>query len=43
LAAAFVEDEDVVEVVMNGPVSNEQPLLAQPVAAGPTKVGANGP
>jgi hypothetical protein len=33
---------DVVEVVMNGPVSSEQPV-AQPVATGPTNVGENGP
>jgi hypothetical protein len=34
--------EDAVEGVTNGPVSSEQPL-AQPVAAGPTNVGAAGP
>ena len=46
-AAAFglavaLADADVVEVAMNGPVSSEQPFL-QPVAAGPTNVGEDGP
>ncbi len=40
LAAAWLED--AVEPVVNGPVSSEQPRL-QPVAAGPTNVGENGP
>src|SRR5581483_1271948 len=35
-------DPGAVEGVTNGPVSSEQPL-AQPVAAGPTNVGAAGP
>jgi hypothetical protein len=40
LAAARLDDEaDAVEAVVNGPVNSEQPL-AQPVAAGPTNVGA---
>jgi hypothetical protein len=40
LAAARLDDEtDAVDAVVNGPVKSEQPL-AQPVAAGPTKVGA---
>ena len=39
-AAAVLDDEaDAVEAVVNGPVNSEQPL-AQPVAAGPTNVGA---
>ena len=39
--ALLVADEDVSDVVVNGPVNNEHPL-AQPVAAGPTNVGADG-
>ncbi len=40
LAAARLDDEaDAVEAVVNGPVKSEQPL-AQPVATGPTNVGA---
>lgn len=42
LAATPLDDEDVVEAVVDGPLSSEQPL-AQPVAAGPTKVGEDGP
>src|SRR5579884_2507019 len=42
-AVAFTDaDEDAVEPVTNGPLSSVQPL-AQPVAAGPTNVGASGP
>jgi hypothetical protein len=40
LAAARLDDEaDAVEAEVNGPVSSEQPLV-QPVAAGPSNVGA---
>jgi hypothetical protein len=40
LAAAVLDDEtEAVEAEGNGPVSSEQ-LLAQPVAAEPTNVGA---
>ena len=42
LAATPLDDEDVVEAVVDGPLSSEQPL-AQPVAAGPTNVGEDGP
>jgi hypothetical protein len=42
VAGALLVDEDAVEFVTNGPVSSEQPL-AQPVAAGPTNVGEDGP
>src|SRR5690349_15523080 len=43
LTGAFVDaDPGAVEGVTNGPVRSEQPL-AQPVAAGPTNVGADGP
>ncbi len=39
-AAAVLDDEaDAVDAAVNGPVNSEQPL-AQPVATGPTKVGA---
>ena len=41
-AAAWLDDKDAVEAALNGPVSSEQPLV-QPVAAGPTNVGENGP
>ena len=41
-AVGAADDGDAVEDVMNGPVSSEQPFL-QPVAAGPTNVGADGP
>jgi hypothetical protein len=41
LAAAMLDDfGDAVEAVVNGPVNREQPV-AQPVAAGPTNVGAD--
>jgi hypothetical protein len=43
LAAALPDaNEDVVDVVTNGPLSRLQPL-AQPVAAGPTNVGEDTP
>jgi hypothetical protein len=43
LTGAFVDaDPGAVELVTNGPVRSAQPL-AQPVAAGPTNVGAAGP
>ena len=38
----LADDVDAVEDVTNGPVSSEQPFL-QPVAAGPTNVGDDGP
>src|SRR5450755_3437879 len=41
LAVALVDD-DAVELVVKGPLSSEQPFL-QPVAAGPTNVGEDGP
>jgi hypothetical protein len=40
--ALVAADGEAVEGVTNGPVSSVQPL-AHPVAAGPTKVGADGP
>jgi len=40
--AVALADDDVVEVVVNGPLSSEQPFL-QPVATGPTNVGLSGP
>jgi hypothetical protein len=41
LGAALSVAAVVVDVVTNGPVNSEQPFL-QPVATGPTKVGADG-
>jgi hypothetical protein len=42
MAASF-EEIDATDGVGKGPVSNEQPADAQPVAAVPTKVGENVP
>jgi hypothetical protein len=39
-AAADEADRPAVDGVLNGPVSREHPAVAQPVAAGPVKVGA---
>jgi hypothetical protein len=41
--AAPLGERDAVDGVGKGPVSKEQPTEAQPVAAGPTKVGVNSP
>jgi hypothetical protein len=38
-AARLAGDKEAVDAAVNGPVNSEQPL-AQPVAAGPTNVGA---
>jgi hypothetical protein len=43
LALALLGDDDAVEDVTSGPVSSEQPFCLQPVAAGPTNVGEDGP
>lgn len=43
LDVRLADDADAVEDVTNGPVSSEQPFFLQPVAAGPTNVGDDGP
>src|SRR5215471_20303253 len=42
-AAGAEADRPAVDGVRNGPVSREHPAVAQPVAAGPAKVGASVP